>query len=122
MGKFVECDPRRAPSMKDLFHGRRLLGQLPTSGSRGGTAHLHRTGVNVASFALAALRDEGVRGRATQAPHPRLRALLRAVGDAPLGGLALRGYAGDAPVSVNIAARCVSRCAPDADHFASLTG
>ncbi|MGK7235766.1 hypothetical protein [Streptomyces hygroscopicus] len=35
----------------------------------------HRTGVNVASFALAALRGEGVRGRAMQAPHPRLRAL-----------------------------------------------
>ncbi|MFF5185657.1 hypothetical protein ACFY30_18040 [Streptomyces sp. NPDC000345] len=43
----------------------------------------HRTGVNVASFALAALRGEGVRGRAMQAPHPRLRALLRAVADAP---------------------------------------
>ncbi|MGW2769786.1 hypothetical protein [Streptomyces sp. NPDC001275] len=43
----------------------------------------HRTGVNVASFALAALRGEGVRGRAMQAPHPRLRALLRAVDDAP---------------------------------------
>ncbi|MEV5687573.1 hypothetical protein AB0L68_30970 [Streptomyces sp. NPDC052164] len=43
----------------------------------------HHTGVNVASFALIALRDEGVRGRAMQAPHPRLRALLRAVGDAP---------------------------------------
>ncbi|MGV9420009.1 hypothetical protein ACWDO6_21230 [Streptomyces sp. NPDC003674] len=42
-----------------------------------------RTGVNVASFALAALRGEGVRGRAMQAPYPRLRALLRAVGDAP---------------------------------------
>ncbi|MFH9439259.1 hypothetical protein [Streptomyces rochei] len=42
-----------------------------------------RTGVNVASLALAALRGEGVRGRAMQAPYPRLRALLRAVGDAP---------------------------------------
>ncbi|MFJ9588623.1 hypothetical protein [Streptomyces acidicola] len=42
-----------------------------------------RTGVNVASCILAALRSEGVRGRAMQAPHPRLRALLRAVGDAP---------------------------------------
>lgn len=42
-----------------------------------------RTGVNVASFALVALRGEGVRGRAMQAPYPRLRALLRAVGDAP---------------------------------------
>lgn len=42
-----------------------------------------RTGVNVASFTLAALRGEGVRGRAMQAPHPRLRALLRAVGGAP---------------------------------------
>ncbi|MFF3412763.1 hypothetical protein ACFYW8_42875 [Streptomyces sp. NPDC002742] len=42
-----------------------------------------RTGVNVASFTLAALRGEGVRGRAMQAPHPRLRALLRAVQDAP---------------------------------------
>lgn len=42
-----------------------------------------RTGVNVASFTLAALRGEGVRGRAMQAPYPRLRALLRAVGDAP---------------------------------------
>jgi hypothetical protein len=43
----------------------------------------HRTGVNVASFTLAALRGQGVRGRALQAPHPRLRALLRAIGDAP---------------------------------------
>ncbi|MEV6328515.1 hypothetical protein [Streptomyces sp. NPDC051909] len=43
----------------------------------------HRVGVNVASLTLAALRSEGVRGRAMQAPHPRLRALLRAVGDAP---------------------------------------
>ncbi|MEV5880609.1 hypothetical protein AB0L75_41850 [Streptomyces sp. NPDC052101] len=42
-----------------------------------------RTGVNVASFTLDALRSEVVRGRAMQAPHPRLRALLRAVGDAP---------------------------------------
>ncbi|MGA5183036.1 hypothetical protein ACPCBF_25180 [Streptomyces pseudogriseolus] len=42
-----------------------------------------RTGVNVASFTLVALRSEGVRGRAMQAPYPRLRALLRAVGDAP---------------------------------------
>lgn len=42
-----------------------------------------RTGVNVASLALAALRGEGVRGRAMQAPYPRLRALLRAVGEAP---------------------------------------
>ncbi|MFC9536000.1 hypothetical protein ACFT38_36870 [Streptomyces sp. NPDC056975] len=42
-----------------------------------------RTGVNVASLTLAALRGEGVRGRAMQAPYPRLRALLRAVGDAP---------------------------------------
>ncbi|MFB7739935.1 hypothetical protein ACFC08_37550 [Streptomyces sp. NPDC056112] len=42
-----------------------------------------RTGVNVASYTLVALRGEGVRGRALQAPHPRLRALLRAVGDAP---------------------------------------
>ncbi|MEU5417806.1 hypothetical protein [Streptomyces sp. NPDC020667] len=42
-----------------------------------------RTGVNVASFTLIALRGEGVRGRAMQTPHPRLRALLRAVGDAP---------------------------------------
>lgn len=42
-----------------------------------------RTGVNVASFTLVALRGEGVRGRAMQAPYPRLRALLRAVGDAP---------------------------------------
>ncbi|MFE6131764.1 hypothetical protein ACFQ6Q_26400 [Streptomyces sp. NPDC056437] len=41
-----------------------------------------RTGVNVASLALVAMRGEGVRGRAMQAPHPRLRALLRAVGDA----------------------------------------
>ncbi|MET9077869.1 hypothetical protein ABZX95_38300 [Streptomyces sp. NPDC004232] len=39
--------------------------------------------MNVASFTLDALRSEGVRGRAMQAPHPRLRALLRAVGDAP---------------------------------------
>lgn len=43
-----------------------------------------RTGVNVASYTVAALRSEGVRGRAMQAPHPRLRALLHAVGDAPL--------------------------------------
>ncbi|MFJ1954650.1 hypothetical protein ACIOGT_25875 [Streptomyces microflavus] len=42
-----------------------------------------RTGVNAASLMLAALRSEDVRGRAMQAPHPRLRALLRAVGDAP---------------------------------------
>ncbi|MGW0828324.1 hypothetical protein [Streptomyces sp. NPDC002845] len=42
-----------------------------------------RTGVNVASYTLAALRGEGVRGRAMQTPYPRLRALLRAVGDAP---------------------------------------
>ncbi|MBK3573879.1 hypothetical protein JHN63_08615 [Streptomyces sp. MBT65] len=40
-----------------------------------------RTGVNVASLALAALRGEGVHERAVQAPYPRLRALLRAVGD-----------------------------------------
>ncbi|MDH2393982.1 hypothetical protein QCN29_35585 [Streptomyces sp. HNM0663] len=42
-----------------------------------------RTGVNTASFTLVALRGEDVRGRAMQAPYPRLRALLRAVGDAP---------------------------------------
>ncbi|MEH6375872.1 hypothetical protein V7793_16255 [Streptomyces sp. KLMMK] len=42
-----------------------------------------RTGVNVASFTLVALRGEGVRGRAMQTPYPRLRALLRTVGDAP---------------------------------------
>lgn len=42
-----------------------------------------RTGANVASYTLAALRGEAVRGRAMQSPHPRLRALLRAVGDAP---------------------------------------
>jgi hypothetical protein len=42
----------------------------------------HRTGVNVASFALVALRGEGVRGGAMQA-YPRLRGLLRAIGDAP---------------------------------------
>lgn len=42
-----------------------------------------RTGVNTASFALAAFRVETVRGRAMQAPNPRLRALLRAVGDVP---------------------------------------
>ncbi|MER5936597.1 hypothetical protein ABT121_04655 [Streptomyces sp. NPDC001928] len=51
----------------------------------------HRTGVNVASFTLVALRGESVRGRAVQAPHPRLRALLRAVGDAPYEA----GEAGD---------------------------
>ncbi|MFE7111796.1 hypothetical protein ACFU98_29635 [Streptomyces sp. NPDC057575] len=45
-----------------------------------------RTGVNVASFALVALRSEDVRGRAMQAPYPRLRALLRAVGNAPHEG------------------------------------
>ncbi|MDX3165791.1 hypothetical protein PV516_18575 [Streptomyces scabiei] len=50
----------------------------------GAHADAHRrTGVNLASFALTALRDEGVRGRAMQAPYPRLRALLRAVGNAP---------------------------------------
>jgi hypothetical protein len=42
-----------------------------------------RTGVNVASLTLGALRGEGVRGRAMQTPYPRLRALLRAVGEAP---------------------------------------
>ncbi|MEV5605702.1 hypothetical protein AB0L33_30115 [Streptomyces sp. NPDC052299] len=42
-----------------------------------------RTGVNTASLMLAALRTEGVRDRAMQAPHPRLHALLQAVGDAP---------------------------------------
>jgi hypothetical protein len=42
-----------------------------------------RTGVNVASYAVVALRGEGVRGGAMQTPYPRLRALLRAVGDAP---------------------------------------
>ncbi|MGW1046968.1 hypothetical protein [Streptomyces sp. NPDC002547] len=42
-----------------------------------------RTGVNVASFALVALRGEGVRSRTLQAPYPRLQALLQAVGDAP---------------------------------------
>ncbi|WP_326708101.1 hypothetical protein OG758_00700 [Streptomyces sp. NBC_01474] len=47
-----------------------------------------RTGVNVASFALVALvalSREGVCGRAKQGPYPRLRAPLRAVGDAPYG-------------------------------------
>ena len=39
--------------------------------------------MNVASFTLVALRGEEVRGRAMQTPYPRLRALLRAVGDAP---------------------------------------
>ncbi|OAR25055.1 hypothetical protein A8W25_28745 [Streptomyces sp. ERV7] len=42
-----------------------------------------RTGVNTASLTLAALRAEGVRDRAMQAPHPRLHTLLQAVGDAP---------------------------------------
>ncbi|MFE9685833.1 hypothetical protein [Streptomyces sp. NPDC006285] len=42
-----------------------------------------RTGVNTASLMLAALRAEGVRDRAMQAPHPRLHALLQAVGNAP---------------------------------------
>ncbi|MGW7468534.1 hypothetical protein ACWGJT_28715 [Streptomyces xantholiticus] len=42
-----------------------------------------RTGVNVASLALVALRGEGVRGRAMQTPYPRLGALLQTVGDAP---------------------------------------
>ncbi|MGW2785928.1 hypothetical protein ACWC3X_32540 [Streptomyces populi] len=42
-----------------------------------------RTGVNTASLTLAALRAEGVRDRAMQAPHPRLHALLQAIGDAP---------------------------------------
>ncbi|MEU4089633.1 hypothetical protein [Streptomyces aureus] len=42
-----------------------------------------RTGVNTASLTLAALRAEGVRDRAMQAPHPRLHALLQALGNAP---------------------------------------
>ncbi|MBQ0967527.1 hypothetical protein KBY91_31970 [Streptomyces sp. RK23] len=42
-----------------------------------------RTGVNTASLTLAALRAESVRDRAMQAPHPRLHALLQAVGDTP---------------------------------------
>lgn len=46
----------------------------------------HRTGVNTASLTLAALRAEGVRDRAMEAPHPRLHALLQAVGDAPYEG------------------------------------
>jgi hypothetical protein len=43
----------------------------------------YRTGVNLASLVLLAQRDESVIGRALQAPYPRLRALLRAIGDAP---------------------------------------
>lgn len=42
-----------------------------------------RSGMNLASLTLDALRSEDVRGRAMQTPYPRLRALLRAVGDAP---------------------------------------
>ncbi|MFC9916540.1 hypothetical protein [Streptomyces sp. NPDC059862] len=42
-----------------------------------------RTGVNVASLTLDALRSAGVRERAMQTPYPRLHALLQAVGDAP---------------------------------------
>ncbi|OIK23265.1 hypothetical protein [Streptomyces malaysiense] len=39
--------------------------------------------MNTASLTLAALRAESVRDRAMRAPHPRLHALLQAVGDAP---------------------------------------
>ncbi|MCX4404394.1 hypothetical protein OG840_22545 [Streptomyces sp. NBC_01764] len=47
-------------------------------------AHRHyRAGVNLASLLFQALRMPEVIGRARQAPYPRLRALLRAVGDAP---------------------------------------
>ncbi|MGW4981251.1 hypothetical protein [Streptomyces mirabilis] len=47
-------------------------------------AHRHyRAGVNLASLLLQALRMPEVIGRARQTPHPRLRALLRAVGEAP---------------------------------------
>lgn len=42
----------------------------------------HRTGVNLASIALMALRNPGVIDRARKAPYPRLQALLDAVGDA----------------------------------------
>jgi hypothetical protein len=42
-----------------------------------------RTRVNTASLMPDAQRVEGVRGRAMQALHPRLHALLQAVGDAP---------------------------------------
>lgn len=41
-----------------------------------------RSGINLASTALDALREPRVRARAVAAPYPRLRALLRAVGDA----------------------------------------
>jgi GTPase len=44
--------------------------------------HRH-TGVNVALLMLAALRTPEVIGRAMQSPYPRLRALLRAVGEVP---------------------------------------
>ncbi|MFJ4931573.1 hypothetical protein [Streptomyces sp. NPDC088736] len=48
-------------------------------------AHRHfRAGVNLASLVVDALRMAEVIGRARQAPYPRLRALLRALGDAPL--------------------------------------
>ncbi|MER5509322.1 hypothetical protein ABT052_28895 [Streptomyces sp. NPDC002766] len=50
------------------------------------TAHAddHRhSGMKLASLTLDALRSEDVRGRAMQTPYPRLRALLRTVGDAP---------------------------------------
>ena len=43
----------------------------------------HRAGVNLASLALNTLRAREVIGRARQAPYPRLRAILRALGDAP---------------------------------------
>lgn len=46
------------------------------------TEAFRRTGVNTASLVVAMLRAPLVVGRARQAPHPRLRALLHAVGDA----------------------------------------
>lgn len=42
-----------------------------------------RSEMKLASLTLDALHGEDVRGRAMQTPYPRLRALLRTVGDAP---------------------------------------
>ncbi|MCZ4120266.1 hypothetical protein [Streptomyces sp. H39-S7] len=49
------------------------------------TAHApayYRTGVNLASMMILALRIPDVIGRARQTPYPRLHALLRVIGDA----------------------------------------
>jgi hypothetical protein len=47
------------------------------------TDRYRRTGINTASLILVALRIPDVLGRAMQTPYPGLKALLRAVGDAP---------------------------------------